>query len=102
MKRSEWFDCHPSAVVSRAPANRSGASPNSTAPVSILYLASIASDATDRYERALNDRCDYPTLLRLGGLMARATSELTTAITDAVACGDSSINLVSTIDMGTV
>jgi len=100
MKRSEWFDCHPSAVVSRAAGHRSDAGPSS-AP-SILYLASIASDATDRYERALNDRCDYPTLLRLGGLMARATSELTTAITDAVACGDSSINLVSTIDMGTV
>ena len=99
MKRSEWFDCHPSAVVSRA-GHRSDAGPSS-AP-SILYLASIASDATDRYERALNDRCDYATLLRLGGLLARATSDLTTAITDAVACGDSSINLVSTIDTDTV
>lgn len=58
----------------------------------ILDYAARAHAAADAYQRAMDERTDYRACIRLASSLARATQELTTAIADAVACGDNRLS----------
>jgi len=60
-------------------------------PASILTLASRLNAATNAYRAAMDARAPFRETLRTAGAMAHAADALTTAIADAVACGDSSL-----------
>lgn len=55
---------------------------------SILSLAAELGSAADRYRASMDAREDFRTVLRHAGALARAADALTTAIADAVACGN--------------
>lgn len=58
----------------------------------ILELASRAADAANRYRATIDQRGDFDATLRAAGALARATHALTSAIADAVACGDNRLS----------
>lgn len=62
------------------------------APQTILELASELASASDRYRASMDAREDFRVVLRHAGSLARAADALTTAIADAVACGDNSLS----------
>jgi len=75
------YDCPPYAAAVSPPAD-----------ATILDLAALAARAADDYCTAMDNRADYRMTLRTAGALARATQALTTAIADAVACGDNSLS----------
>lgn len=62
------------------------------APQTILELAADLTSASDRYRASMDAREDFRVVLRHAGSLARAADALTTAIADAVACGDNSLS----------
>jgi hypothetical protein len=60
--------------------------------VSILELASIASDAAERYRSAMDERAPFRDTMISAGRLSAATRALTAAISDAVACGDNTLS----------
>lgn len=59
--------------------------------VSILELAARASAAADVYSACMVERAPFRETMSAAGRLASATRALTTAIADALACGDGSL-----------
>ena len=62
------------------------------AGATILELASRASDAANRYRDVMERRANFRDTMRAARYLADATDALTTAIADAVACGDNRLS----------
>lgn len=62
------------------------------APATILEHASIARDACNRWRDVMESRADLRTTFRASRALADATEALTSAIADAVACGDNTLS----------
>jgi hypothetical protein len=58
----------------------------------ILELAARAGHAVNRYRATVDNRGDFDATIRAAAALSRATQDLTTAIADAVACGDNSLS----------
>ena len=69
-----------------------GIAHNAQKPASILELAACASSAANEYQRVIDARESFDASMRAGRAMAIATQALTTAIADAVACGDNRLS----------
>lgn len=73
--RYDDIDCPP--YVAPAPLARIDGK-----PPTMLDYASHAAMVADRYQRAMDGRADFDTVLRAAGAMYRATTELATAVAD--------------------
>lgn len=62
------------------------------ADATILQRAAHASSMAHRYRAAMEARLDLRTTFRIARELADATDALTTAIVDAVACGDNRLS----------
>jgi hypothetical protein len=60
-------------------------------PTSILTLASRLNAASNAYRAAMESRAPFRETLTAAGKLARAADALTSAIADAVACGENSL-----------
>lgn len=76
MSRRNDIRCPP-YVPEKMPAN-----------ASILDLAAVAREASNRYRSVIDERGDFDATIRAGRALAIATETLTSTIADAVACGD--------------
>lgn len=86
MSRPEPLRCPP---YDASPVDVDGAG----APiVSILELASIASDAAEVYRSAMDERAPFRETMSAAGRLSSATRALTAAIADAVACGENRLS----------